>query len=409
MAQKHPLEGAESERLAIGSAGSIASGKSTFLSALHGTLGYDRAGIKIEKESIRGKTNMERGIKGNKRMYEGFFRSNATINPDRLEIYGMTRDKIYGFDFFAPGGHHKAVKLDSDIDGILFFLDLNLALDLKSLDKSRTIDFGEGDWPLIIECRNVQQSIANLIYDAYNLEMWPSNYDGVVEQVKRECGISDESIKTLEGLAKILKKRVRKLPPFGSSLKDMDWNVRKLSLLYKGRELLGDVIKSIIDSYIYAAGISSQGRPVIGIGTHKNSIYGRLPKDGKELLQSVQRTCNRAIGLFEQYCRQVGIELEAVSLDLEDGIKKDMDWFFTDLIKEVPWRYTVNSKSGKERKLWEDQYRDVVNMKNNDVIEIAYRIMSEAMDYRGLDREDLRILTFSERKSDLTVPYKMKK
>jgi hypothetical protein len=406
MAQKTLPKGAESERLVIGSTGSIASGKSTYLSALHASLGYDNAGIKIEKETIRGRSNKERDREGNKRMDEGFFRSSATINPDRLDVYGLAGDKVYGFDFLAPGGHHKAAKLGYDIDGLLYFLDLNLTLDLKSLDKSRTIDFGEGDWPLIIEHGNVQQSIANLIHEAYNLDTWPSNYDGVVEQVKRKCGITDD-VRTLEDLGRILKGRVKKMPPFGSTLKDLDWrddkegrDIRKRSLLYKHRELLGDVIKSVIDSYIYAAAVSSQGTPVIGVGTHKNSAYGKLPKEEKELLRTVESIYGKAIDLFAQYCKECGIGLEAPSLDLEDGIKKDMEWFFTDMIKKIP-KYVR-----KNKKYYEGYFRDVINPRNDDVIEIAYNIMDKAMRYRSLDRGDLKLLTFSDRSSGLTIPYR---
>src|SRR4030042_1084290 len=130
--------------IVIGSTGSIASCKSTFLSALHSVLAYDKRGIKIDKDRMKG-LDAEIDPKAHERAEKGLFRCNATDRPDSMFVYGVNNNKIYHFKFLAPGGHVNAIKIDSNIDGLLYFIDLYLVDFLGDINAMGEYKLGKWD------------------------------------------------------------------------------------------------------------------------------------------------------------------------------------------------------------------------------------------------------------------------
>jgi hypothetical protein len=139
----------EKEQIILSSIGPIASGKSFFLSALHNELGYNTKNIKIEKlkmndvffESriLRKNESYEKSYelleKVQKRHKSGIRRLAGTSNPDKLRIFAYLNNKIIPIDFYAPGGHDTAVKLEEIPEGIFYFVDSTFAAYSNSLEE----------------------------------------------------------------------------------------------------------------------------------------------------------------------------------------------------------------------------------------------------------------------------------
>ena len=401
-----------SETIEIGSTGSIASGKSTFLSALHGVLGYHNAGIRIEKERLLGSRAKVKS-QAYERLKRGLLRTNATDFPDFLQVYGAVNGNVYPFEFYAPGGHFNAVSLDITPSALLFFLDLNFAARLKEFENYKGFCLGgkasgerhgvyirtdistiKTEWvngELVDRNEpnaNIRRALFGWVEDAKRLNNWGRDFS--IEEMAESWGFS--GVKNERDFVDKLESVLDDIPQFGLPPKEGPAEYfEKKGEVYKG-EIVGAVIQSLIDSYLYAGSLTV---PVIGVGTHKNSVYGKLPNELGELLTAVRGILNKYGMKFKEYLDENGLEGKVTDFDLTDGIAPLMEWFFTDLIG-------TKIRRGKHFGKW-TEYR--LNIHNMNVIQIAHNITAKAMQYRGIDSNGLRLITFSKRQSELTVPY----
>ena len=392
------LESALDEpRRVIGSTGSIASGKSTFLSALHAVLSYDKVGIKIDKDTLRGRSRQKIKPEAYKRLHKGIFRTNATVRPDSMPVYGVIDDKVYAFQFYAPGAHLHAVELKENIDGLLYFVDLNLAkFCSEALEREKTLRFGNHDVRLHVHDGDISKEIERMIDNAieYNTYQPEHTEERVFNKIKKGLGVKAEGTDTVEDLAEFLASTaVKDIPMFGLPVEaEAKWVEHKEFTKYKS-ELLGEVVQSIIDSHKYAELKLSEGIPVIGVGTHNDKVYGKFPQDREGILKAVQDNFNRTIAKYREYQAEQVIRTGDFTIDLVNGLA--IDWHFVELLRRVK----------VESKFLKDLYRDVLNTKNKRVLEIAHNIMAKTLQQRGVEAEGFKIVTFSNSQSDLTTHY----
>jgi len=363
------------EPFVISSTGSVASGKSTFLHSLHHALGYDTRGIPIDKEKIREMPKADRERKIHKRRNIGIARTSATYKPDSFAVYGLDNGQLYPFELYAPGGHPNAVKTEANpvIDGLLYFIDLKLAAFVNDLNTEKIYKFGE-------EYRRLYVPAGKSLFDALrlNVEFDVDTNWGRFGLVKQYAGVKHDdidSIQTIDDLTNFLLKSVVDVPHFGLPKKEY-WSKALLGYVRYKKEILGLVVQSIIDSHTYAESVLKDSIPVVGIGTHKAQVYGKLPEKHYELLQAVQNNFNHVIASFNEYQKLHGLTPPSTELN----------------IKDLPIQWYLIEQLTKNRQPF---------------IEVAYDIMTRALKSRGIDAADFKILTFSKAKSDLTLHYDM--
>ena len=388
------LESTLDKPIIISSTGSIASGKSTFLSALHGVLGYNKVGIRIDKDTLRGRSRAKNKREVYERTDKGVLRTNATVRPDSMLVYGTIEGKVYPFQFYAPGGHLHAVKLEESIGGLLYFVDLSLArLCGEPLNTEKMLRLGNQDVRLPVTDGNVFKSIEEIIQDIirYNTYQPKHTEANRLDGIKKALGVEAEGTDTIEGLAKYLASTsVKDVPMFGLSAETFEG--RNSSVRYEG-ELLGSVMQSVINSHQYAESKSSEGVPVIGVGTHRSAIYKQFPQDREGLLRAVQENFNKAIAKYREYQSQHGIQAEGFTLDLVNGLA--IDWHFVELLGSIRVK----------AEYVEDYDRLVLNINNREVLETAHDIMARALQHQGIEPEGFKIVTFSKKQSGLTTHY----
>jgi len=394
------LESVLDESIVIGSTGSVASGKSTFLSALHAALGYNKKGIKIDKDALRGRKRLSVKPEAIKRLHKGVFRTNATLRPDSMPVYGIKDGKVYKFQFYAPGGHLQAVKLGENIDGLLYFVDLNLAKSCaEALEKQKTLRWGNENLRLYVDGGDGTKEITQILHDAviYHLNQPDDTRKNVLIGMRKFFGYETQGTETIGDFDEAVKDLARYLasttldsiPIFGLPIQaDAEWVDKKEPVLYK-KESLGEVVQSMIDSHKYALSKLEEGIPVTGVGTHMASVYGQFPRDKESILRVVQDIFNITITKYVEYQAQQGIQAEVITLELANG--PAADWHFVELLRTI----RVESRSG-------DYNNFLLNTKNETVVKIAHDIMAKALKHKGIESEGFKVATFSKKVSDLT-------
>lgn len=376
------------EPLVIGFAGSVASGKSRFLSSLHSALGYDRRGLPIDKQRIRGMPKNERKWASRDRREKGIRRSNATEKADKILVYGRDEGRLYPFELYAPGGHRNSEKLELGIDGLLYFVDLGLAHFVTTLGDKKIFKWGDGYRSLFVEDgEEIAKVIREILaFDCFQFNTFP------IDAAKKWAGVESDEVRNLPDLAEFLAGTVERLPNFGLCKEEYSDTKRLNGLTHYGNEALGLVVQSVIDSHAYAEQKLREGVPVVGVLTHKAQAYNTLPRDGEELLSAVERNFNQLIGLFSRYQRLNGIEAADGKLELAGML---IEWHS---IEQV--HYSERKGEDGETVKVELMVRD-----KSPMVEVAHCLMAKALEAKGIATKGLRIVTFSEKKSGLTVHY----
>ncbi|MFC1730888.1 hypothetical protein ACFL6I_11190 [candidate division KSB1 bacterium] len=383
------------EPIIIGSTGSIASGKSTFLSALHAVLDYNKKGIKIDKEKFRGEYKLSHTGEDEQRLSKGIFRSNATDRPDSMDVYGVKDNQVYPFKFYAPGGHITSMKLERSINGLMYFVDLSLVEFLGGIDNYKSLEWGDEETSLCVEDGDVFNAIKKRIEVILDIDYYNYPHKTALGILKRFLGHEDKEINSVDELARELEPTVNDLPLFGLPVKEQLEFVKKYGSLVHKREILGGVVQSVMDSHDYAQSLMDNEVPVIGIGTHRDEVYGKLPREPENLIMVAQDLFNDAIAKFIEYQKQQGIEAEPYDLHIVD---KPIDWFFVELIKKTKGKTPL-------KRLPKLSDKEVLNQKNMNVLEAAYNVMAKSLEYVGIDPEGFKVITFSKKKSDFTAHY----
>jgi hypothetical protein len=155
MHQALTLETIVRNPLVVQEIGSIACGKSTFLSVLHATLCMHNAGIRIDKDKLKG-TRASNKHKVYDRLDRGLLRSNATDRPDALIVYGAIGTAVWPFQFLAPGGHRLSGQGEAHPDALLYFVDLGLAKATEKLNTFKTLMFDNSTYSLYVENTDIK-------------------------------------------------------------------------------------------------------------------------------------------------------------------------------------------------------------------------------------------------------------
>ncbi len=383
------LESRVKQHFVVSSTGSIAAGKSSFLSALHAVLNYDSSGIKLEKEHLRdvSKTHYRDGKF--ERRQKGVFRTNATLTPDSMPVYGMIGDNVYSFRFYAPGGHPVATNLDKPVDCLLYMVDLMLAYRCgEPLNNERTLRWGEYD-VLFPASEDPVEEIKRMIWETIRRADYTLKKTEEVKfgELKAYLGVADETVKTNWQLAAYLfEKAILDFPPFG--IGESSCVRRREVVCYKG-ELGRDVIESAIRAHKHALSKQSEGIPVFAVGTHWNQAYGNFPSGTEAMLTAIQANFNNAVAKLSAYQKSHGIQTEEFSFDFS-GFQEA--WRQVELYVPIPKVETFRG----ERRVSKDIERYVINNHNKGVLQIAYDSIAAVLSNHGISPEGLGIVSFRE-------------
>ena len=126
-----------SQNVVISSFGTTGAGKSTFLGAVHTSLGYSQAQISVS----RGRQTTKGGIYCQR--MKGVIRGNATVESvDTLPVFVYSNGEVLKMSLNAPGNHYMAKSDDGAIDTYLFFLDLTLYQHInQGLEEGKPVEF----------------------------------------------------------------------------------------------------------------------------------------------------------------------------------------------------------------------------------------------------------------------------
>lgn len=341
----------------ISSIGPIASGKSFFLSAFHNELGYPTKGIKIEKLKINDiffESRILRKKEDYKNSHElleqilerqklGIRRLAGTSAPDKLRFFANVENKIIPVDFYAPGGHDTAIKLDKKTEGVLYFVDSNFAAYSNSLEEKELEVWGRGVGKIYV----FQYSIKDSISPGH-----PENKKGI--------GF---------GL------------PFNSD--NTGWCLEK----YNG-EILGNVVDSIYKSKIKMKEVLDANIPLETVIKKDNKSEYHFNSDGNIFMEGdlIKKINNSIKTLTQRYIDYLKLHNEETLNELNIRIP-EKDFILIDENIHV-------------------NIIDSANHKNKNVRNLIYNLVEKVLVNKGYKTSDLKLINFTESKDPRTSHYK---
>ncbi len=366
------LERNVSENFTVSMCGAVASGKSSYLTALHEGLRYTNAGIPIKRGRFKGKVNMRNHRLLSERKRRGILRLSATDEADELSLYCIKQGDIIRFSIKAPGSHRNAEKLDCDEEAIFYTFDL--AFGRFIMDK---LSEKHAVFPLFDEYINIDPSCS----DRESIrEYFRSSFNGpwVAYDMIEKFGRADLSDLVVEDmLAFGLPNRIREAKGWSRALWLTAYDTKPEYIPYEG-ELLSEITESLVDSHSYVRSQVSQGKKVFGFGTRLAQVYGTFPREHMKIIETWQMYVNRLIHLYNRY----------LSLhDITDHVQQKIEIVGQDGL-EIPL-YLIDSA--------------IKNKK--PVIEATHSALSRVLEDKGINTESFKLITFSKAKSDMTVHY----